>query len=143
VQGGSNAVIIDPVKGDIGVAIMCHRDISKVKATKALAGPGSNRQNDYSDGLYIGGFLNGAPTQFVQFTSSGIVITSPMQITLNAPLIALNGEVTQTQGSASAGTVTIQGPLNVTNDVIAEGTSLHTHVHSGVNRGSADTDPPV
>ena len=35
VQGGSNAVILDPQVGDIGLAVFCAQDISKVKATKA------------------------------------------------------------------------------------------------------------
>src|ERR1700761_723703 len=40
-QGGTDAVIIDPKKDDIGVAIFSRRDISKVVATKAPALPGS------------------------------------------------------------------------------------------------------
>jgi hypothetical protein len=68
-QGGKSAIILDPVKGDIGVAVFAMRDISSVKANKAVSNPGSARRYDYADGLYLGGFLNGVPTQYVQFTT--------------------------------------------------------------------------
>jgi hypothetical protein len=116
-QGGANAVILDPQPGDIGIAIFCSRDISTVVSTKAQANPATFRMYDFSDGLYLGGVLNGAPTQYIQFNSAGITIVSP--------------------------TVTIQGNLNVTGDVVANGISLDTHVHSGVQTGSGDTGPPV
>lgn len=41
IQGGTNAIIIDPQVGDIGIAVFTSRDISKVKSTKAQANPGS------------------------------------------------------------------------------------------------------
>ena len=85
VQGGANAIILDPQPGDIGIAVFASRDISTVKTVKAQANPGSWRSYDYSDGLYLGGVLNGVPSQFVQFSSSGIAITSPTGITFNAP----------------------------------------------------------
>ena len=62
-QGGSNAVIIDPQAGDIGMCGFCSRDISSVKANKSASAPQSKRRFDYSDGLYFGGFLNGTPSQ--------------------------------------------------------------------------------
>lgn len=73
-QGGSNAVILDPVAGDLGHMIVADRDISSVKEKKGIANPGSLRKHDLSDGIYMGGILNAAPDQYVQFTSTGIVI---------------------------------------------------------------------
>src|SRR5512139_7424 len=40
-QGGTNAVILDPQVGDIGIAIFASRDISAAKATKGENNPGS------------------------------------------------------------------------------------------------------
>ncbi len=77
IQGGSNAVILDPVAGDIGIAVFASRDISNVVSTKAQANPGSYRMHDFSDGMYLGGLLNGTPTQYLQFSGSGINIVSP------------------------------------------------------------------
>lgn len=84
IQGGTNAIIIDPQSGDIGVAVFASRDISKVKNTQEQANPGSGRQYDFADGMYLGGLLNAAPTQYIQFTSSGINIVSPQEIQIQS-----------------------------------------------------------
>jgi len=73
-QGGTNAVIVDPSPGDIGMACFCSRDISAVKSVKDAAPPGSWRSHDFSDALYLGGFLNGAPTSYIQITDGGILV---------------------------------------------------------------------
>jgi len=63
IQGGANAVILDPQPGDIGIAVFASRDISAVIATKKQANPATFRTYDFSDGLYVGGVLNGVPSQ--------------------------------------------------------------------------------
>jgi hypothetical protein len=94
-QGGSNAVIMDPAVNDIGLAIICDRDSSVVLNTTAEAPPGSFRRNDLADGMYFGGFLNGAPTQFLQFTSTGINLSDMIgnEIVTNSSGISINGVV--------------------------------------------------
>lgn len=129
-QGGTNAIILDPVVGDIGVAVFASRDISKVKTTQGQANPGSFRQYDFADGLYLGGMLNAVPEQYIRFNSEGVEIVSPNKITLNAPDIALIGDVTISQS------------LTVTDDVIGEGISLHNHEHTSGTAGSP-TSPPI
>jgi hypothetical protein len=86
-QAGNSAMILDPVKGDIGVAIFAQRDISSVIATKKTSSPASNRIWDMSDGLYFGGILNPTPTQFVKMDAAGINITSAVKVIVNAPAI--------------------------------------------------------
>lgn len=157
-QGGSNAVIIDPEPGDIGVAIFASRDITKIKATRAAGNPGSMRQYSFSDALYLGGMLNAAPAQYVQFGASGIRIHSPTQIKLDAPDIVLqaptveinastsmtvttpiftvNGAIAQSGGAAS-----FAGPVTVAGDLTAQGTSVHTHIHSDPQGGNVS--PPL
>ena len=98
-QGGANAVIIDPEVGDIGMCAFASRDISKVKNTRAPAVPGSLRKYNFADGMYLGGMLNGTPTQYVQFSAAGIKMHSPVKITLDAPtveLVATNVAITST-----------------------------------------------
>jgi hypothetical protein len=141
-QAGANAVICDPQVGDKGAALICDRDISIVKATGAVSGPGSWRQNSWSDGLYFGAFLGGAATQYVEFATGGINVVSPTKITLQAPLVEIDGLLQQGTGATSYG-ATLQGPVTVVNDLTAEGTDVHTHVHSGVQPGGGDTGPPV
>ncbi len=79
-QGGANAVIIDPEPGDIGMASFCSRDISAVKNARQAAPPGSRRSYDFSDAMYVGGFLNKAPTQYIQFTEGGILVHSASSV---------------------------------------------------------------
>jgi hypothetical protein len=76
VQGGTNAVICDPVKGDIGLAVFAERDISAVKANNgAQSNPGSRRRFSYSDGIYLFSVIGSGPTQYVEFTDNGINVT--------------------------------------------------------------------
>lgn len=133
VQGGANAVILDPQPGDIGIAIFASRDISRVKSTQAAANPGSGRQYDFSDALYLGGMLNGVPSQYVQFSPAGIKIVSPIAITLQAPQINLEGAVSQTDGT-----------MTVETDLLAgiDGISSVNHTHTSEAAGTP-TSPPI
>lgn len=72
VQGGKNAIICDPVVGDIGYIVAADRDISVVKNTLAAALPGTRRQFDVADSVYAGGCLNVAPNQYLIFTTAGV-----------------------------------------------------------------------
>lgn len=107
-QGGANAIIIDPQVGDIGICVFASRDISKIKTTKKQGNPGSWRQYSFSDGMYLGGLLNGAPTQYVQFSTAGIKIHSPVAIILEAPDIQLLADTVEIEASES---VTIDTPV--------------------------------
>ncbi len=169
-QGGANAIIMDPAVGDIGICVFASRDISKVKSTKAQANPGSLRKYSFSDGLYLGGVLNGIPTQFVQFNADGITLKSPTAILLEAPTVTieapelivnastsvtittpafkvvgasrLEGEVVTTASLAVAATITASD-MNASGDVTAGAISLKTHKHGGVQTGLGFTGPSV
>lgn len=96
-QGGSNAIIIDPKPGDIGLAAFARRDISALKQSKAEGPPPSLRTHDVSDGLYLGGLLNGAPTQWIQFLDSGINIKATAAVTIDAALLQVNCPIISTE----------------------------------------------
>lgn len=130
-QGGSNAIVIDPHVGDIGIAIFASRDISAVKTTRAAANPGSFRMFDWADGIYLGGMLNGAPTQIIEFVSDGVTVTTPGTFTVNAAAIALNGPV---QASST---------IDAAGDVTGDGVSLATHLTTLVQPGGGTSGPPL
>lgn len=109
IQGGANAIIIDPQPGDIGVASFASRDLSSVIATKAQANPGSRRQFSWADGMYMGSCLGPIPQQYLQWNEEGIKIFSPTKLTFIAPEIELQGPTT------------ITGPLTVTGPAVLEG----------------------
>ena len=117
-QGGKNAFIIDPQPGDIGVVVFASRDTNSVKNTRGQANPGSRRRHDMADGIYVGSILNGAPEQYIGYSDSGIAITSPTKITISAPEVAINGQLTVT-GEVTAGFGT------------GDQVTLQDHTHSG------------
>jgi hypothetical protein len=86
-QGGTNAIIIDPQVGDVGICIFADKDSSSVVATGAQANPGSRRRFTVTDGIYLGGMLNGTPVQYIQFLADAISIVSPNTVNINASTI--------------------------------------------------------
>lgn len=126
IQGGANAIIMDPEVGDIGVAVFADRDISSATANKAPANPGSSRRFDMADGLYFGGFLNAVPTQYVQFSPAGIKIHSPTLVKLEAPDIQLSGATVEIVATGSATvttpTFTVNGNQVNNGNVTSSGT---------------------
>lgn len=136
IQGGANAVIIDPQAGDIGVCLFAQSDISAVKSTKATANPGSKRKFDIADGMYMGGMLNAAPERYLMIDDDGVTIEGVSLVTINATNIVINGTTTIN------GNTRINGVGVVSGDLTAEGVSVHDHVHSGVSRGIFKTDAP-
>lgn len=142
-QGGTNAVIIDPEVNDLGVAVFLMRDSSRVKVTKAMAPPGSLRFMDWSDGCYVGGLLNGTPIQYVRFVPGGIDIVSPTKVTITAPNIELAGAVQQTGGGAVMFSGMTTAPSVVADTVSTTGgVGLGTHHHGGVQTGGGNTGGP-
>ena len=140
IQGGANAVIIDPNQGDIGLAAFCARDISAVKKAKAPANPGSYRLFDWADGLYLGGFLNGVPTQYVQFNSGGMSLVSPTSITLQAPTVTITASSGVTVTSPTAAfSASVTAGTNFTSN----GIDLVHHGHTGVTTGGGITGGPT
>lgn len=98
VAAGASAVILDPVVGDIGLAVFASRDVSAVKATRDQANPGSFRRNSMADGFYFGGFMTQAPTQYVRLGSDGITLTSTVAVTINAPTVTINADAVKNNG---------------------------------------------
>jgi hypothetical protein len=151
IQGGSNGIIIDPEPGDIGIACFASRDITKVKNTRAPAVPGSYRTYDYADGMYLGGMLNGAPNQYVQFNSAGVKILSPSKVEINAPTVEINASTVTINAStvdinaSTSSTVTtpiftVNGDVQVNGGIGGSDASFTGTVHAD---GDITTDSDV
>lgn len=146
IQGGHNAVIVDPQEEDIGLVIFAMRDTSAVKANPVQAvalatgtdgtPPGSARVYDPADGMYFGGLLNGQPVNYVRvsddeievhhgtkvtITAPEIDLTAGTVVNIQAPTINLKGMVAQT-----AGDVTMAQDLSVGGNLAITGTSTGT-----------------
>jgi len=143
IQGGSNGIILDPVVGDIGIASVCDRDISTVKNAKKVSAPGSNRKNDMSDMVYLMTIIGAAPTQYVQFSSSGITIYSPTKVTISAPTIESTATWSHTGDVNITGNFEATGTGSFGGNVTGNGVGLNTHHHTGVQSGSGNSGGPV
>lgn len=123
-QGGKNAIIINPEIGDIGFIGFCDRDISGIVDTRKDSLPPTNRKNDWADAIYLGGILNGMPEQYVHLKTDGtMVIHSPNSITLSAPTIAIDAD-----------NLNVKASTKFTGTVQANGHSIdetHTHINGG------------
>lgn len=139
-QGGADAVIIDPKVDDIGIMVCSDRDISTMKESRDIAKPGSMRSFSAADGIYIGGILNGTPTQYIVFNSDGVKVVSPTKIRFEAPVVDIVASTVNVQASGSmevtsphlnaSGTVTAPN-VEGTTDVKYAGHSAVAHIHTG------------
>lgn len=124
IQGGSSALIIDPKPGDIGFIIISGRDHTHVVTARQPAPPASTRIFSMSDCVYVGGFLNNGPDQFIQATDEGWRIVTPGTVSIEATKITANCDI-ETSGDVKAGSV-----------------SLKQHTHGGVQPGGSKTTAP-
>ena len=115
-HGGICAVKLDPVVGDIGLAVFAQKDCSSVGVgTTTPQRPASFRENSMGNGFYLGGFLNHEPSCFIELKQNNTII-------INAPSgLIINNNVT------------------VNGDVVASGISLVNHTHTCPD---GETSPP-
>lgn len=125
-HAGVGAVILNPVVGDKGLAVFAQADASNVTdGTSTPQQPASFRKHSMSDGFFIGGFHNAAPTVYVEIKQSGeVVIVAPNKLTVTSPSATFSGNVT------------IEGDANI------GGISFAGHVHGGVQSGGDTTSTP-
>ena len=125
-HAGVGAVILDPVVGDKGLAVFAQADASNVTdGTSTPQQPASFRKHCMSDGFFIGGFHNAAPTVYVEIKQSGeVVIVAPNKLTVTSPKVTFSGDV------------------SVTGDADIGGISFAGHVHGGVQTGGDTTSTP-
>lgn len=137
-QGGKNAIIMDPVVGDIGFVVVADRDSSIVKQTKEFGNPGSDRRFSLSDGIYIGGVLNDTPEQYVQFNSAGVTIADKNGnkiemktggIFLTCSALVVNGNIQMSGSLQDVGGGVYTGTLYCA-DIVVNSVSFNNHVHN-------------
>jgi hypothetical protein len=142
-QRGASAVIMNPVAGDIGMIAICDRDNSIARANRKQSVPGSKRTHSKSDALYLGGFLNDQPTQYIEFADNKINIVAPNGVNITTPdmyvsgNIRAGGNITDNVGTQSASLKTLRDNYD-----------LHKHPVPEVQTGSSTvtsntTDKPV
>lgn len=93
----------------------------------------------------------------VNVNASNVIVTANTTVinseTTNNGNVQINGNLIVSQllttggfvsnGTSGGGTAQFTGSINVTDDVVANGTSLDTHLHSGVQSGTSNTGQPI
>ena len=94
IQGGIAALVIDPVPGDIGLAVYTKADSSLIEPGQAdTVQPGSFRTFSRSDGFYIGGFLNQAPEIWLELNQDKeAVLHAPQKVTIETKECVINAD---------------------------------------------------
>jgi hypothetical protein len=121
---GSNAIIMDPQAGDIGLMTFCSRDTTGVRANAAQANPGSFRKFDWADGVYWGAVpLNVTPSQYIQFLANAIKIITAGTVTITGTsAVAVNGPTTITGATTVTGATSINGAtIDLAGDITSPG----------------------
>ena len=138
-QGGTNAIIIDPQVGDIGFCGFSSRDISLVKRTRKAAAPNIKSNYGISDALYFGGMLNGTPEQYVWFKEGGeVVVKATTKVTIDAPLTHCTGNLT------AAGTIKdLSASSGVTMDAMRTAYNGHNHTEQGDGQPTSPPNTPM
>lgn len=122
-HAGVAAVIVDPVPGDIGLAVFAQADSSNVQTgTDKPQQPGSFRRFSMSDGFYFGSYHPPTPSVYIEVTQSGVInIVAPSAVNITSPSITASGNIT-VAGDANIGGISFLG-----------------HTHTGVH---GETSPP-
>jgi hypothetical protein len=159
-MGGKNAFQVDPSVGDLGVMLVCDRDISAVRAAKDIANPGSNRKFSPSDGIYlfgVPGMNSSQPEQWVKWSDDGVEIHAKHGNSLTSGVagwkfvgnvivennLQLAGSIQSDTGGLYPGNIHIAGTVTADTDVVAAGKSGATHTHGGVQTGGGTSGPPT
>lgn len=164
IQGGENAVIVDPKPGDVGLAVYAMRDTEQMKqGDGAECNPGSARCYSKGDGFYLGGFLNKTPKRYIWIEDDGITMDDGEggklelkggKLTISAPngiettsSVETHNTPALTMGSGGAtatmnANMTVNGTITSTGDQTAGGISQMNHVHTGVEAGGSTTGGP-
>ena len=120
VQGGSNAIVIDPQVGDVGLCGFCERDISIVKRTGELSAPDTRRKYDINSAVYMFTMMSGTPTQYIHFKTSGIDIKTTGDLNINGLIIKADGTL-----------------------ITKDGVIVDTHSHAQANDSAGNTEQDV
>jgi hypothetical protein len=131
--GAGFAVTMPNLEGSECLIVFASRCIDGWWANGGIQPQAEQRMHDLSDGFAVLGFNSQArlipnysttAVEIRTFDGSTKISLEDGKVTITAPHTVINGDLT------------------VTGDVIGQGTSLHTHTHSGVTAGSSNTGEP-
>lgn len=147
-QAGTGALIIDPEVGDIGVFVVCKRDISNINSqTEKTQVPNTFRAFSPSDSVMIATIHTKSPETWIHIkpqqkeivikADSGVTINTSSKVTVNAAEVDINAALTKLSGNLE-----VAGTIQSQDQITGAGINFNTHVHGNVQSGSSDTSGP-
>ncbi len=125
IQGGIASLIIDPVVGDIGIAVFAQQDITNISNTPQK--PFSKRCFSMADALYIGGILNQEPTIYLELTQNNEAnLIAPLSVNIKTKAMTIDCESMKVNANTinmKANSVTIDSPATTITGNLTTGTN--------------------
>lgn len=168
-SAGGFTITFPIAANDEVLIIFSSRSIDAWWQSSGIQKPVEARMHDLSDGFAIPGprsvprkvsgistsalqIRNDAGTSYVEISADGkIKMVSPSEIDITAPIVKITGGLIldgTATGVGGSPTIAITGALTTTEsitaqgDVVAEGTSLHTHTHPQSGGGNTGAPNP-
>jgi hypothetical protein len=134
--GGGGCTLTFPIKaGDECLVIFASRAIDSWWQSGGVQAPNFARTHNLSDGFALVG-VRSRPNAFA-------VATDRAELRANGGNTRIGLDPTSGEVFITApGGITVVGNVTVTGDVIANGVSLETHTHGGVEPGAGNTGAP-
>ena len=145
-QYGKNAITVEPEEGDVGLLLVCKKDISAYDSGMVP----SRIKFNLSSGVYIGGLLgaNETPTQFIHFEDDKIDIVGTGTININAPTVNITADeavieaetstIKSTTSTIEATTINLGGEggkaVARAGDNVVAGTTVIGQIQSGSSK---------
>lgn len=149
-SGGGCTLTFPLAEGDECLVIFASRCIDAWWQNGGVQQQAEFRMHDLSDGFVFAGvrskprLLPNLSTSKVQLRSDDGLVYFDLHPTTHAITLVAPGDVDITAPTVAIhGNLTVSGTVVATGDVTGQGTSLHNHVHSGVQSGSSNTGAPV
>jgi hypothetical protein len=136
-SAGDVAIIIKPKLDDVGIALICHDDISGVKrGLGSKSPPISLRHNSHSDSVYLGAVMKKEPKTYI--------IIEDDKVTVRSKSVLFESESVKITGNLLVmGDIESKGTVKAAVDMVIGIFRFLTHGHGGVMSGSSKTTPPV
>lgn len=158
---GTMAIVL-PIGGKTAHGIIIATEHGSYRLKNLASGEVAIYSDEGDSVILKRGRLIEATTHTFRLNTQVMEVNATTRIDFNTPMVTCseqatvqqrltgNGSLTITNASGTGGTSSFVGPINQTgggyitdSDVVATGTHLHSHVHTGVQAGGSNTGLPT
>lgn len=140
--GGGMVLAFNLRPGDLGWIKANDRDISLITQSYRDEGPNTLRMHSFQDAVFVPDPMTGVAID-AEDSENAVLQTLDGSVRVAIwpdRLKCTAGALSMTIGPSS---IDFAGHVNIPDGATINGIEFITHVHSGIDRGSSNTDPPV